>query len=84
MLMDCGCVSQGKDLKTGKPVCVVHFGLGGGLGENPAKTQPDSEGRRARCSYGGAEVQSRLTLPFFMYYPDESYDKYYCGCRGWD
>ena len=41
--------------------------------------------RYAQCSYGDhAVVPTRPTLPFFQSRPDDSRDRYYCGCYGWD
>jgi hypothetical protein len=30
------------------------------------------------------EVVSSTALPFFSHTPDMKYDKFYCGCWGWD
>lgn len=122
VLMQCGCVAQARDTKTGKPVCVVHFGLDAGA-DQPVSLVPDLTGREARCSYGHhprGTVPSRLDLAFFEYRGPGSpaateqckkcgylkmahdegrtqqgkcefephgpyeFDKYYCGCWGWD
>lgn len=45
---------------------------------------PDLTGRIARCIDCGRENQSNIELPFFEHKPGEKYDRYYCGCRGWD
>ncbi len=36
-------------------------------------------GERCMC-----EVDSDPSLAFFEHKPDEDYDRYYCGCWGWD
>ena len=97
-LMKCGCVAQAiwKD----KPVCAIHFGIGDNAGAEPADVQPNLEGRKAKCCYSHSSpsnpfkensfdrlvdtVPSSLKLPFFEYKPDQEYDKFYCGCWGWD
>jgi hypothetical protein len=88
--MACGCVAQGREQGSGKPVCVVHLCL------EPAASAPDLTGRRARCSYYGAasphmrgrrcasEQPSSLELAFFVHHPDREFDEFYCGCWGWD
>ena len=95
-LMKCGCVAQGVTTKyEGKiidppiPTCLIHECM------EEADEQPSLEGRKARCGYGKdggrykhhtpyAETESKYTLPFFKYCPDQKYDDYYCGCYGWD
>lgn len=42
------------------------------------------EGRRARCSDCSRETDSRWELPFFEHRSEQPFDRYYCGCRGWD
>jgi len=81
VLMKCGCRAQGTDSR-GNPVCITHFGLKGGavqVAEIPVLT-----GRQARCCYCKKITNSSLDLPFFEYKPNEKYDGYYSGCRGWD
>jgi hypothetical protein len=47
--------------------------------------KPNLEGRKAQCGLGcGAEEDSNPELPFFEYLPDREFDRYYCGCMGWD
>lgn len=41
------------------------------------------EGRRAKCSSCGRETDSKWELPFFER-TEQAFDRYYCGCRGWD
>ncbi|RJQ53392.1 MAG: hypothetical protein C4521_07615 [Actinobacteria bacterium] len=86
VLMECGCVATARNLRTGEPVCPVHYAIHPGA-TIVAKTQPDLEGRRARCAYYRSckqEAPSSLGLAFFMYCPDKPFDEYYCGCLGWD
>lgn len=44
------------------------------------------EKRLAKCSYGcsTSTVESNPDLAFFQPKPDEDFDRYYCGCYGWD
>lgn len=79
-LMECGCVASSLIKKANGWVkgCGVHGCT------KEAEEQPDLTGRKAKCSYGGAVVNSSFSLAFFKYKPDEEYDEYYCGCYGWD
>ena len=54
---------------------------------------PDLEGRKARCSYFGTshgsttchgEVASSPNAAFFEHRPGAEFDRFYCGCWGWD
>lgn len=50
-----------------------------------AETTPDLTGRVARCADCRKERPSDSDkLAFFEYVPDREYDRYYCGCGGWD
>ena len=47
--------------------------------------------RNNECNYGGCkagkctcEQPSSAKLPFFEHKPSENFDKFYCGCHGWD
>jgi len=31
-----------------------------------------------------SEIESSWTLPFFEHCPDQEFDKFFCGCWGWD
>lgn len=42
------------------------------------------EGREAKCTDCGRSAPSHMRLPFFAVKPNEPFDSYYCGCRGWD
>ena len=81
VMMKCGHVAQSKI--NGKPVCVICLGLTPDA-EIVAETEPDLTDRKARCPYCGEIVDSNKNLPFFEYCPDQEYDRFYCGCRGWD
>lgn len=69
----------------GTPACAVCVGI-----HPDARTvvpDPDLAGRVAHCSYHSScrnEQPSRLTLPFFEYRQGQAFDRYYCGCWGWD
>ena len=81
ILMSCGCAAQGTLTRPGQPAlvgCLIHDCT------DVATAEPDLTGRKARCSYGGAEVASSTRLAFFEHRPNEPFDKYYCGCFGWD
>lgn len=85
VLMECGCASTGylNGDKT-KPVCVPCYGIRIGA-DRVAKVQPDLKGRIAKCAYNcGSQVESSIQLAFFEWKPEEPFDAYYCGCRGWD
>lgn len=65
------------------PSCVVCYGLVAGadeIDENP----PSLEGREAMCSYCRNTNPSSVNLAFFEYLPNQKYDNFYDGCRGWD
>ncbi len=86
-MMKCGHAANAQDDK-GNPSCVICVGIHPGariVDDNP----PDLAGRIARCAYwqhGGcrSESPSAATLAFFEHLPNEPYDRFYCGCRGWD
>ena len=79
ILMACGHMSQGITAD-GKYICIV-CGC-----EEPWKYLEKHylESRKARCIYCGKEKDSSEDLPFFEYKKDCEYDRYYCGCEGWD
>jgi hypothetical protein len=39
--------------------------------------------RKAKCSCGMIS-ESNPKLPFFKAQPQSDFDRYYCGCWGWD
>ena len=84
ILMKCGHTAQGKD-ENGNPLCVIC--LGDGKARQIENNKPDLTDRKARCSYYGScksETKSSYDLPFFEHRPWLEFDKYYCGCEGWD
>ena len=92
-LMECGHVAQGKDSRSGAPVCAICIGISPGATKVAKEcTDPKDglEGRKAKCSGHTSSkgrigiCESKWTLPFFCYQPDKEFDSYYCGCYGWD
>jgi hypothetical protein len=84
-LMACGHVSNATD-EFGNPICVLCHGIRA-VGSIPIKEIDGNtglEGRKARCVDCRKETDSNWGLPFFEYRPNHEYDKYYCGCEGWD
>lgn len=78
VFMKCGCTANARREPGGEPSCAVH----GTMEQAPV---PNLSGRVARCSYGAhRDVPSELGLPFFSHHPDQTHDRYYCGCFGWD
>lgn len=81
-ILKCGCVDYAiKHLKDGTdvPCCITHNCT------EFMEEQPDLSSRKARCVYCGKERESdKDRLPFFEYVPGREYDRYYCGCKGWD
>ena len=76
-LMKCGHMGYG-ETSDGKPYCVICM-----CGET-AEEEPNLEGRQASCIYCSKKEKSSLSLPFFEHQPTKEFDKYYCGCEGWD
>ncbi len=74
----------------GAPSCAICIMLDPGatvVDSNP----PDFSGRQMLCSYrvkrngdNHVPVPSDPSRAFFEHKPDEEYDRYYCGCWGWD
>ena len=80
-IMACGCAAQGTKTVAEQDVAcgVVHNCT------FTADVQPDLTGRKAVCNYRGHRpTDSRFTLAYFAYRPDQETDEYYCGCYGWD
>lgn len=40
--------------------------------------------KSAQCLYCSKTTESHPSLPFWEHKPNDEYDKYYCGCFGWD
>ena len=78
-MMKCGCVAQAVESGTGRECCIVHDCL-------EVETElPNLMGRMAKCDYcNKLEPSDMKLLPFFKYCPDSPYDRYYCGCRGFE
>lgn len=84
-MMMCGCSSNATVVRDGKsvPCCAVCAGIREGWDKvNP--DPPKLDKRQAECAYCNTRVVSNPHLAFFEYKPTEQYDKFYCGCRGWD
>lgn len=75
-LMQCGCAAYAH--KDGKWGCGVHNCW------TPMEEVPDLSNREAKCLYCGTFCPSDTKLPFFEYVGDREYDRFYCGCRGWN
>lgn len=66
------------------PTCAICVGITPNaliVDNNP----PNLENRIAKCAYcKNMQPSNPNELPFFEYRPNQKYDLYYCGCRGWD
>jgi hypothetical protein len=81
VIMKCGHATNAT--MNNKPVCAICYGLNDGADiVDTAKT--NLNGRIARCCYCKHQTLSDTSLPFFRHTPNNEYDEYYCGCRGWD
>jgi hypothetical protein len=82
-MMACGHSANAVDGE-GRPVCVICAGLNAGAGV--VAPEPDLCGRISRCAYCKKERTSgdREFMAFFEHRPKEEFDRYYCGCRGWN
>lgn len=82
-LMECGHVANAREVKpdgTSIAYCVIC-----GCTKVSAKNiDRVSENKQAKCIYCGDLVVSDHQLAFFRSIPEQQYDSYYCGCRGWD
>lgn len=85
--MKCGHMASGQDEK-GNPVCIICSSTKNDKeSKRVAKiytNNDDLKGREAGCYYCKHTTESRWDLPFFQHNANKPYDKYYCGCRGWD
>jgi hypothetical protein len=78
VIMRCGHVALGRDIREGTPACPICLGLT----EEALLVmipQPDLRGRTAKCVVCEDQQPSSLDLPYFQY--REGGDEYYCGCR---
>jgi len=80
VLMRCGHIANA--VHDGKPCCAICVPKKEAF--EIAEELPDIKNREAKCSDCDRVVKSEITLPFFEYLPDQKYDRYYCGCRGWE
>lgn len=83
-LMKCGHVANAES--NGKPCCIICVGITSDafVIDRPVTGRDGLEGRKAKCTDCGCITDSSWNLPFFKYCPDSEYDRYYCGCYGWD
>jgi hypothetical protein len=98
-MMGCGHAANGVKGRLSdpdaKPCCVICAGLHPGA--DVIVEKPDLSGRMARCTYygtyprplGGRQCQSERPsdspgLAFFEHQPDKPFDRYFCGCWGFD
>lgn len=81
VIMKCGHAANATH--NGNPVCAICFGLTPDA-EIIADTAPDLTGRKAMCSQCGRITDSSENLLFFEYRPEQEYDSFYCGCKGWN
>ena len=85
-ILTCGCDADIARDENGNPICPIH-----GCGEvQEEKLEELLKGRKAKCAYCGSICDSLHCPgysgfpPFFEHRPEEEFDRYYCGCRGWD
>jgi len=79
MLMKCGHQSQGNEVNSNKPICLICM-----CEELATDQEPNLEGRMAKCTMCHNTTKSNKNLPFFEYREILEEDSYYCGCQGWD
>ena len=82
-MMKCGHAAN--SICEGKPSCVICHGIVSGWNEID-ESPPDLTDRIAKCGYRDCQKQvpSSPDLAFFEHKPEEEYDNYYCGCKGWN
>lgn len=68
--------------RTEVPLCAICLGINEGA-TRVAERAVDLSNRVAKC-YCGRTRPSSLKLAFFEYCQTEKFDRYYCGCNGWD
>jgi hypothetical protein len=83
-LMKCGHATGATH--NGKPVCAICFNINDGAEEIICECigNVGLERRKAKCIEGDSIVDSRWDLALFQYLPSQDYDRYYCGCMGWN
>jgi len=86
-MMRCGHAANATN--EGKPCCCICSGLSGDDWKVTCD-EPDLSGRVAKCAYNNTVGMCKSTAPsstelaFFEHKPDCEFDRYYCGCLGWD
>jgi hypothetical protein len=97
-MMKCGHAANA--ISNGKPCCIICFMTIGDDSMTPMdtpdltnrrarcsyyNTQPNHK-HEGRCDRNicHCEEPSSSNLAFFEYRPNEEYDRFYCGCFGWD
>lgn len=78
-MMKCGHAANGRKAISHEPVCII-------CNCEILAEVASLENRKAKCCYGcdNSIMASRTDLPFFESKPTSNYDKYYCGCHGWE
>jgi hypothetical protein len=78
-LMKCGCAPNATS--GGEPICSIHREAT----PMPESEVPDFSTREAKCSYcNRIEASDPKMLAFYEYRKGEEFDRYYCGCLGWN
>ncbi len=82
-VMKCGHRANGT---SGNRTCCVGCAMNGDDRAFEEETEvPDLSGRMAMCCYGEhGKVAASFNLAFFEQKPNDEFDRYYCGCFGWD
>jgi hypothetical protein len=75
-------IDTSRDLSGRKARC-AYYGKGSADGRYRA-TNESNYGDRAPGAICQCEELSSSSLPFFEHRPDADFDKFYCGCHGWD
>ncbi len=78
-LMKCGHIANAQTL-TGQPCCVICECYE----VNTETLVIDVSNRQMKCSQCGHIEKSNTNAAFFEYCPTYEFDRYYCGCYGWD
>ena len=89
-MMQCGHAANAVRSGTTEPVCVICLGIVPGA-DVVDDSPPDLTGREARCNHDNGDakhankrIPSSTSSAFFTYQPKQKFDRYYCGCFGWD
>lgn len=100
VMMGCGHAANARDAETKEPVCVICIGINDGAtvvvpgpdltgrrakcAYYPGGGKYYTHRENGSGRYTPGIVDSSPRLAFFEHRPDEEFDKYYCGCWGWD